>query len=240
MSDTNTFLQKKSCCFWQNYWGLLTKESVRSEKFEIYGFENISSANRDKRHFSFDKSGTLWGFVLQGSLQANSSTLSWNVSPGQWFCLPFKGGGSIAADKDTRVFILFYKDHYGLSSMGGPVEHVGRLQYIDGCTDTLLYSPPTIGEPCLNLLHFPAGVNQTTHYHPSFRAGIVNQGQGICVTGESYPLAIGTIFYLPASTRHKFQTNDRSMDVISFHPDSDWGPTHEVHPMINRTWGRDD
>ena len=25
------------------------------------------------------------------------------------------------------------------------------------------------------------------------------------------------------------------MIVVAFHPDSDFGPTHEVHPMINRT-----
>ena len=25
------------------------------------------------------------------------------------------------------------------------------------------------------------------------------------------------------------------MAVIAYHPDSDFGPTHEVHPMINRT-----
>jgi hypothetical protein len=26
------------------------------------------------------------------------------------------------------------------------------------------------------------------------------------------------------------------MDVIAFHPDSDWGPTDEKHPMLNRTY----
>ena len=25
------------------------------------------------------------------------------------------------------------------------------------------------------------------------------------------------------------------MDVIAYHPDSDWGPTHREHPMLNRT-----
>jgi hypothetical protein len=25
------------------------------------------------------------------------------------------------------------------------------------------------------------------------------------------------------------------MDVVPYHPDSDWGPTHEEHPMVNRT-----
>jgi hypothetical protein len=26
------------------------------------------------------------------------------------------------------------------------------------------------------------------------------------------------------------------MDVIAFHPDSDWGPTDGIHPMLNRTF----
>ena len=26
------------------------------------------------------------------------------------------------------------------------------------------------------------------------------------------------------------------MDVIAYHPDSDWGPTDETHPMVNRTF----
>ena len=25
------------------------------------------------------------------------------------------------------------------------------------------------------------------------------------------------------------------MDVVAYHPDSDFGPTHEEHPMVNRT-----
>jgi hypothetical protein len=25
------------------------------------------------------------------------------------------------------------------------------------------------------------------------------------------------------------------MVVVAYHPDSDYGPTHEAHPMINRT-----
>ena len=35
--------------------------------------------------------------------------------------------------------------------------------------------------------------------------------------------------------QHSFDTKDKSMDVIAFHPDSDFGATDVVHPMINRT-----
>jgi hypothetical protein len=38
-----------------------------------------------------------------------------------------------------------------------------------------------------------------------------------------------------ANGLHSFATKDEPMRVIAYHPDSDFGPTHEDHPMINRT-----
>ena len=49
------------------------------------------------------------------------------------------------------------------------LETVGRLRYIDGCSDTLLICPPRVGEPCLNHLHIPPHTDQTPHTHPSAR-----------------------------------------------------------------------
>jgi hypothetical protein len=40
---------------------------------------------------------------------------------------------------------------------------------------------------------------------------------------------------LYAIGQHAFQTFDAPMNVIAFHPDSDFGPEDEFHPMINRT-----
>jgi hypothetical protein len=31
-------------------------------------------------------------------------------------------------------------------------------------------------------------------------------------------------------------TEDSHLDVIAYHPDTDFGPTDDNHPMINRTW----
>ena len=45
----------------------------------------------------------------------------------------------------------------------------------------------------------------------------------------------GLIFVIPPDSLHRFRTTNESMDVIAYHPDSDWGPTHEDHPMVNRT-----
>ncbi len=225
--------------FWSTYWGLLASEELGGNKFEILGFENISSSNQSRSAFNFQGDGTLWGFLHEGSLKVHSKDLSWDVRPLQWFCLPYKNEVELRLASGSRIFVMNSTRHKGLASMGGPVETEGRLRYIDGCTDTVLYSPPMIGEPCMNLLHFPSGVDQTEHYHPSFRSGIVCRGKGVCVSISEDPLEVGTIFYLPPKIRHKFRTNNHSMDVISFHPDSDWGPTHDIHPMINRTWGTD-
>lgn len=133
--------------------------------------------------------------------------------------------------------VMIYTPQYvGLSQMGGPVEDAGRLRYIDGCSDSLLVCPPKVGEPCLNLLHLPAGIHQTQHTHPSDRIGIILRGSGLCKTPDGdTPLAGGMFWYIPAETVHSFHTEAASLDVFAWHPDSDFGPSHDAHPMLNRT-----
>ena len=124
----------------------------------------------------------------------------------------------------------------GFFVLGGPVEEYGRLRYIDGCTDSLLIPPVMLGDPCLNLLHIPPGTRQTRHTHPSFRSGLILSGHGECVTPTaSHPLSPGLAFLIPAGALHSFHTGEEALRVIAFHPDSDFGPTHESHPMVNRT-----
>jgi hypothetical protein len=124
----------------------------------------------------------------------------------------------------------------GMFSMGGPVEPWGRLRYIDGCTDSLLIPPVKMGDPCLNALFFPPGTDQTAHTHPSMRVGMVIRGEGECVTPEGIiPLFPGQVFIIHQDGLHKFRTAEQNMVVIAYHPDSDFGPQDEDHPMINRT-----
>ena len=92
----------------------------------------------------------------------------------------------------------------------------------------------------LNLLHFPPNTDQTRHAHPSIRLGVVSRGRGTAhgPTWEQ-PLMRGDVFLLDAHEVHAFRTEPQSgMDVIAFHPDSDWGPTDQAHPMKNRTYLR--
>ena len=124
----------------------------------------------------------------------------------------------------------------GLVGIGGPIEDRGRLRYIDGCSDTVLLGPPRRGDPCLNHLHFPAGIRQTMHTHPSVRIGAVAAGRGQCVTPTgTFDLVPGLLWFLPEDAPHCFYTHDETMDVIAWHPDSDTGPSDDDHPMLNRT-----
>lgn len=147
----------------------------------------------------------------------------------------------------------FVKNKYtAYTTIGGVVEDIGRLKYIDGCTDSLLIPPVKKGDPCLNHLHFPKEITQTSHTHPSHRIGVVIRGNGKCVTPfGNLPLFEECIFVIKGyngkdkargldgklyeAGTHKFDTKSSGMDVIAFHPDSDFGAEDEFHPMINRT-----
>jgi len=68
----------------------------------------------------------------------------------------------------------------------------------------------------------------------------VIRGRGTCVCGGTdgvrQPLEPGMAFVIPTNVVHAFETaDDEELDVIAFHPDSDFGPSADDHPMINRT-----
>lgn len=182
---------------------------------------------------------THYGYTLEGECVVTTRGRSIALGPSSYFCI---GGGAIVEGRSKCVLITRF-GYRGMTLFGGEVESWGRLEYIDGCTDTLLIAPPKKGDPCFNALYFPPATLQTAHVHPSVRCGVVIAGRGHCRThrGE-YPLEQGNIFFLPPETYHSFCTDDRpvsgraALAVVAFHPDSDFGPTDEDHPMINRTY----
>ncbi|NNA54532.1 cupin domain-containing protein [Pseudomonas koreensis] len=227
---------------WRTYHGLLCEAHERNVLTNepmitrLYGFETVSDPTADRG--IVPAGGATFGFVMQGTVELRlpgTTTLYGSLSEGQWFSLP--DGVSLRLGADSRAMVAQSLAFKGLAALGGPIETVGRLRYIDRCSDTLLMCPPLLGDPCLNHLHFPTDISQTEHTHPSGRFGAVARGKGICETpsGKSELLA-GNIFYIPDGARHRFCTEDNHMDVIAYHPDSDWGPTDREHPMINRTW----
>ena len=82
----------------------------------------------------------------------------------------------------------------------------------------------------------PPHTQQTPHTHPSLRVGLVVRGAGQCVTpNDRTPLEPGRVFIIRADGLHCFHTNTSELLIVAYHPDSDFGPTDTLHPMINRT-----
>jgi len=206
-----------------------------------------------------NKDYSYYGYVYSGKVTINRKFLSpLQLDSKMYFTLSDEFSFSTNEIGSCILIEVLNKGYYeesnfkSYATFGGPVEEVGRLKYIDGCTDSLLISPVKKGQPCLNHLHFPEEINQTQHTHPSHRIGIVASGYGECITPfGNLPLSPEMIFVIKAwdgieySTgldgnsypigQHAFQTFNAPMDVIAFHPDSDFGAEDEFHPMINRT-----
>jgi mannose-6-phosphate isomerase-like protein (cupin superfamily) len=205
---------------------------------QLFGFESCSDPGRTMA--SVAAGGACFGFVSHGEVEITEPGLN-PVTIGAQQFFGTAGGLALRLSPAARVVVAQRWGYVGLRVRGGPIEDRGRLRYIDGCSDSVLAPPARRGDPCLNHLHFPAGVEQTEHHHPSVRTGIVTKGRGWCLTPTGRTrLDPGMIFCIPANGRHRFVTEDSHLDVIAYHPDTDFGPTDDDHPMINRTWFDDD
>jgi quercetin dioxygenase-like cupin family protein len=198
------------------------------------------TALRGQAEFS-NPTSSYFGYVVDGSVQLETRTLEVSGRAGTYFACP----GPVQLCSDGLTIVIERLGYRCLPQVGS-VEAQGRLAYIDGCSDTVLVAPARQGDPVLNLLHFPTGVRQSVHSHPSIRLGVVAGGEGTAFGpgpgGADWRIALrpGSMFMLPAHEMHAFSTaeSDSSLDIIAFHPDSDWGPTDGVHPMLNRTYLR--
>jgi hypothetical protein len=179
---------------------------------------------------------THFGYVLndgESNIASIHEDREYPLYPNTVFAFP----GAIKISGEARMRIFSAIGQKGILTVTGDIGDWGRQNYIDGCTSTLLISPVMKGDACMNSLYFPEGVEQTQHTHPSIRAGIIAGGEGICRTPVGdIPLTKGNSFFLPPETWHSFHTEKgKTLNVVAFHPDSDFGPTHEDHPMLNRT-----
>jgi hypothetical protein len=194
----------------------------------------LEAVKGSRRQFERETS-TVYGFVVSGTARVRAPGFSAELEPGAFFAIP--GRGSLEAGGFAVTV-----ERFGFRAMlqTGHIEATGRLTYIDGCSDSVLCMPPRQGDPVLNHLHFPPGVVQSVHCHPSIRLGVVARGEGVAYGpargGWEHPLVHGSVFLLECQELHAFKTPGGSMDVIAYHPDSDWGPTDAAHPMLNRTY----
>lgn len=139
----------------------------------------------------------------------------------------------------SRGYAFVIQTHYyrGLTRIGLQLEERCSLRFIDGCMDSLLISPLLKGNPCLNFLYIPPNTTQTLHTHPSARLGLVISGRGVCVLESGQiDLSPMTFFIVQDNILHQFLTTDSDLRIFVFHPDSDFGPSNEEHPMINRSF----
>lgn len=207
-------------------------EAGPAQQIEVWGWNQ-------RHNFIGNRKGTYYGIVAEGVAVVQTDSQRHELLTGAYFAL----------HQNVRVIggkgiVIFVPEYFALQTVGGPAEPLGRLKYIDGCSDTLLIHPPVKGQPCLNLLHLPENINQTLHTHPSDRIGIILSGKGVCRTpkldgaGEDvHQLAPGMFWRIPREGEHHFFTEPgQHLQIFAWHPDSDWGPDHDSHPMLNRTY----
>lgn len=116
----------------------------------------------------------------------------------------------------------------------------GNLSYMDGGTNTTAINPGRLGDPVVNYVHFPAGMYQTLHTHPSHRIGLCLKGVGKVELDDNkyFDIRPGEAFYMRRNTLHNFVCPYEDEDVVLFvfAPDSGTGPTDEVNPLKIRTY----
>jgi hypothetical protein len=195
-----------------------------------------SSLLNEPSDWQLPDGATHFGFIQRGhfDLALPDSNEELTLGPGYYFAVP--DGFDLFGPLEPAMCCVVSRPGYRGFLHIGRIEHEGRLRYIDGCTDSLLIPPIKLGDPCLNLLYFPPGIDQTMHSHPSERIGMILSGRGVCITPEGEtPLEPGMLFCIHPNGLHKFRTDASDMRVLAYHPDSDFGPTDQDHPMINRT-----
>jgi quercetin dioxygenase-like cupin family protein len=182
--------------------------------------------------------GSIYGYSFANSTVRIDQQV-YQLQAGQYFSF-FAGAHCPEISCEGLIFVVL-RLGYKCQNTTGWIETQGRLSYINGCSDSLLIYPPRQGDPSLNLLYFPPGIEQTQHLHPSIRMGCVIAGHGISDVWnngceQAQLLRSGMNFCLEQNELHRFRTTDSSMTVIAWHPDGDWGPTDHDHTMLNRTY----
>jgi mannose-6-phosphate isomerase-like protein (cupin superfamily) len=115
----------------------------------------------------------------------------------------------------------------------------GNLSYMDGGTNTTASNPGRLGLPVVNYVHFPRGMTQTLHTHPSQRIGLILSGKGEIEldNGVTFPIKKGDAWIMERNVLHNFMCNQgEDVTLFVFSPDSGTGPTDEINPLKVRTY----
>jgi quercetin dioxygenase-like cupin family protein len=144
-----------------------------------------------------------------------------------------KCGKGSAVIIEYRGLRLLESRYYVQDKLG-----MGNLSYMDGGTNTTSVNPGRLGDPVINYVHFPAGMKQTLHTHPSHRVGMVLKGRGLVeLDNGDFELNQGDVFFMQRNVLHNFMCPfNEDVVLFVFAPDSGTGPTDEVNPLKIRTY----
>lgn len=185
---------------------------------------------------AFDATGGTYYIMLQNASYYSDNIKFENVNA----ALAVNSFFTIKCSKGTAVVIeypglhLLESRYYVQDKL-----EMGNLSYMDGGTNTTAVNPGRLGDPVVNYVHFPAGMYQTLHTHPSHRIGMVLKGVGkIELDHGEFPLETGDVFFMQRNMLHNFTCPYENEDVVLFvfAPDSGTGPTDEVNPLKIRTY----
>ena len=115
--------------------GLMADFSDEEYPCQVYGV----IGGRGIDGISLPHMGTAYGFCMSGELDVvgagHGGSFITHVRQMEYFSAPGKTGLKVFASKDGCGFFAYRLNFMGLRHLGGPVESVGRLRYIDGCSD---------------------------------------------------------------------------------------------------------
>lgn len=189
---------------------------------------------------------THFGFLYQGGaiLERDGGPVKqFELGEGMFFACPERC--QIRPGRGAKGLVVSRIGYTGLFQVGGPIESVGRYNYMNGASATLLAWPVKLGDPCTNHLHFPANCDQARHDHQSFRLNLVVAGQGWCVVpagddSDSPDQALfiqpGSLFLVPRGGQHANRTEGCPLDLFTYHPNTVIGFDNDCHPMLDGTF----
>ena len=81
----------------------------------------------------------------------------------------------------------------------------------------------------MKLIIFPYFADGIPISHPPAPGGLVASGEGYCLDGEGRQLQLqpGMVWVIPKGVQHSFHTRCKELNVVAYHPETNWGPMDE-------------
>ena len=187
-----------------------------------------------KQSQAFEPRGTDYVLLLSADMQSDRISLKGAIAA-TTMTAPYE----ITCGADAHAAVI---STYGLCLPENTVTMVdtglkGNLTYMDGGTNTNAINPSREGDPVVNYVWFPPGMDQTPHIHPSHRIGLCLDGTGRTdLQDHTVALQRGDLFFMARTELHHFVTERDPCVLFVFAPDSETGPTDESNPLKARTY----